>query len=299
MNTTKRLFATAGVAILAVAAGADAAGQTMRTITATGGRPLWHALDALEVEVGGTVNYEDVPYENAADCRDVSTPQWRATAPPGYQLLVPRLGTVTADIPVPANGAVTQNELIYEVNLLLTSYRQNHLPGDFQVQEANGMLYVTATKVLGANGAVHAVTSPMLAAITVPTADRSVGGTVQAIFDAVGIATGLRFGLDRLPFWPSQRVTFGAAGEVARDALARLFAQLSSRPLSYRLIFAPKCDRMRTTDYIVDVAPSGYVAPMALPGYGPINKSAGSAPPVPASAHPPGAPRPNQGPAKP
>ncbi len=299
MNITKRLFESAGVAVVAIAAVTNAAGQTMKTISATGGRPLWHALDALEVEVGGTVNYEDVPYENAADCRDVSTPQWRATAPPGYQLLVPRLGTVTADIPVPANGAVTQNELIYDVNLLLTSYRQNHLPGDFQVQEANGVLYVTATKVLGANGVVRAVTSPMLTVITVPTGDRSVVETVQAIFDAVGTATGLRIGVATFPFWPSQRVAFGATGEVARDALARLFALSSSRPLSYRMIFEPKCDRMRVYDYIVNVAPSGYVAPTAPAGYGPINPSAGSAPPVPASAHPPGAPRPNQGPAKP
>ena len=140
MNTTRRLFAAASVAILAIAAGARAGGQTMKTITVTSGRPLWHALDELEVEVGGTVNYEDVPYENVADCRDVSTPEWRAKAPPGYQLLVPRLSTVTAEIRVPASGAATQNELIYDVNLLLTSYRQNQSPGDFQVDEANGML---------------------------------------------------------------------------------------------------------------------------------------------------------------
>jgi hypothetical protein len=195
MNTPMHVLATAGVAVLAMAGGANAAGQTMKTITATSGRPLWHALDELEVAVGGTVNYEDVPYENAADCGDVSTPEWRVKAPAGYQLLVPRLGTVTADIPVPASGAATQNDLIYDVNLLLASYRQKDLPGDFQVEEANGMLYVMATTVLGANGAVHAVTSPMLTAITIPAADRSVVETVRAIFDAVGRAAGLRFGL--------------------------------------------------------------------------------------------------------
>jgi hypothetical protein len=156
MNITKRLFESAGVAVVAITAVTNAAGQMMKTISATGGRPLWHALDALEVEVGGTANYEDVPCENVADCRDVSTPQWRATAPQGYQLLVPRLGTVAADILVTANGAVAQNDLVYDVNLLLTSYRQNRLPGDFHVEQANGMLYVTADKVLGANGAVRA-----------------------------------------------------------------------------------------------------------------------------------------------
>jgi hypothetical protein len=63
--------------------------------------------------------------------------------------------------------------------------------------------------------------------------------------------------------------------------------------------FEPKCGRRRAYDDVVNVAPSGYVAQMAPAGDGPINPSAGSAPPVLASAHPPGAPRPNQGPAKP
>ena len=221
---TKMMRLTGGALVLTLVLAAPLLAQASKGIAVTAPRPLWDAINALEAAAGGTVNYEDVPYENPADVQDYSTPAQRAAQPQGWQLLGPVTGTVTAEIPVPANGAVTANDLLYDVNLLLASYRQNHLPGDFQVEQANGMLYVMATKVLGANGVVRTVTSPMLTVITIPTADRSVVGTVQAIFDAVGKATGLRIGVATLPFWPSQRVAFGATAEVARDALARLFA---------------------------------------------------------------------------
>lgn len=135
--------------------------QTTKVINVTDSRPLWAALDALETAVGGAINYEDPPYESEADVQDFSTPQQRAAAPASWRLVGPREGNVTAEIPVPAAGGAANSEIVFDVNLLLASYRQNKLPGDFKIEQANGMLYVTPARILGANGAMLDVTSPM------------------------------------------------------------------------------------------------------------------------------------------
>jgi hypothetical protein len=264
--------------------------QTTKVIDVNEPRPLSRALDLLEIVVGNTINYEDPPYENMADLQDVSTSQQRA-ANPGYVLLVPRDGHVTAEVQVPLTGAATSNEVTFSVNLLLASYRQNQLPGDFQITQANGMLYVTPTKVLGANGVTLAVTSPMAASVTVPYAQRSVADTAAAIFDEVYKVTGLRIVIGSFPFSPTDMVSFAASGEPARDALARLFAQTAGGPLSYRLNFDPRPDVMRISDYMINVQGTGYVSPMAPAGLGPIIVSPGPS----ISTQPPAGTRPGLG----
>ena len=255
--------------------------QTTKVIDVTEPRPLSRALDALEVIVGIRINYEDPPYENENDLQDVS--QQQRAAQPGYRLLVPRSGRVTAQLQLPVSVKPVENEAVFAVNLLLASYRQNMLPGDFKVEQANGMLYVTPTKVLAANGTMRDVTSPMTSLVTVPYAQRTVAEAAQAIFDAVYKATGLRIVIGTFPFWPKDVVSFGASGEAARDALGRLFAQTGRGSFSYRLTFDPRPDRMRIFDYMINVQPTGYVSPAAPPGLGPV---VGSPSPVVTSQEP-------------
>jgi hypothetical protein len=103
--------------------------------------------------------------------------------------------------------------------------------------------------------------SPLTEPVTIPYAERNVADTVEAILGAASKATELRIVLGTIPFWPTQMVSFGASREPARDALARLFAQTARGTLSYRLIFAPKLDRMRTFDYTLNVRPAGMRQP--------------------------------------
>jgi len=248
-GTLWRLLALLGTAAAVLS------GQSTKLIDVSEPRPLWHALDDLQSVVGGIINYEDPPYANLLDCQDASTPQQRATQPPGWKLIVPRDGHLMATVPVPANGKAVESDALFDVNLLLTYYRLQKLPGDFKVEQANGALYVTPTKVLAADGVIRDLSSPLMVAITIRNAQRSLVDTTQAILDAVQRATGLRIVTGKFPYLPVQMVSFGASGEPARDALARLFAQSSAALQSYRLIFEPTPDLMRDTDYVLNVGP--------------------------------------------
>ncbi len=238
--------------------------QVNKVIDVNEPRPLWRALDQLEIANPGiAINYEDPPYESPAEVQDSATPQ-QQTAHPGFHLIVPKSGHVTAEIISSSTGSIA--DTISNLNLLLASYRQTALSGNFRIEQANGMLYVTPTTVLAASGASLDVVSPMATLISLPGARRSVPATAQAIFDAVSKATGLRFGFATFPFPPSNEVTFGATNEPARDALARLFALMGKVPVSYRLLFEPKPDLNRAFDYMVNVHLAGYLPPQAQPG---------------------------------
>jgi len=228
-------FLLLGVMILAT--GAGLLGQGTITLTFEDYRPLAVALDALQARCGAAINYEDPPYQNAADLEDVSTPQQRAQSP-GYHLMGPRKGTVsiTANTAAFTGSAADQ---LFLLTGLVNSYRGNGMPGDFAIEQANGQGYVIATRVMGRDGKMIDVKSPMKVQISVPSAQRSLYDTVATILDAVSAATGERVEPGAVPNWLGPPLTFGAEQESARDALARLFSQISQRPISYRLLFDP------------------------------------------------------------
>jgi hypothetical protein len=259
-----RVFLLLTVGTVVTALPSPLAAQRANAIDVTDSRPLCAAFDALEITFGVPINYEDPPYENEADLQDVSTQQQRA-ANPGYRLLVPRSGHIHADVRPPGAATAMTGDAVADVNLLLSIYRQNSLPGDFKVEQANGMIYVSPIKVLGATGTMRDVTSPMLTPVTVPYAQRTVVDTAQAIFDSLAQASGLTIVIGSFPFWPTDMVTFGVSGLPARDALANLFSQAGKGVFSYRLLFDPRPDSMRVFDYMINVQRTGYVSP-PLPG---------------------------------
>jgi hypothetical protein len=179
--------------------------------------------------------------------------------------LVPRSGHIHADVQPSAAPTAIAGDAVANVSLLLSMYRQNSLPGDFKVEQANGMIYLSPTKVLGATGAMRDVTSTMLTPVTVPYAQRTVADTVQAILDSLGQSTGVTIVIGALPFWPTDVVTFGVSGLPARDALANLLSQTGKGAFSYRLLFDPRPDSMRVFDYMINVQRTGYVSP-PIPG---------------------------------
>jgi hypothetical protein len=266
--------------VILIACGMNAAlsAQTLKTINVNEPSPLASALQSLEAALGVPINYEDPPYENIADVQDVSTPQQRA-ARPGYQNLVPRSGKVTAQIQIPLATSPTAGDAVSGANVLLVNYRQNALPGDFTVEQANGMLYVIPTKIVSASGAMKSVTSPLTTSVTVPFAKRTISDTVQAILEAVNKSTGLKLVIGNLPFWPTDEVSFGVSNVPARDALAQLFAK-KGKYCSYNLLFDPLPDTVRIFDYMINVRVAGYIPPTAPAGLGPVGASQATAPPA-------------------
>ena len=220
-------------------------------------RPLAGALDTLEKTLGVPVNYEDVPYENHADLVDVSTAEQRAVYP-GYHLFVPREGQVSATVSLAADG-------VTNVNLLLASYRQNLLPGDFAVEQANGMVYVIASEVLGSNGVMRTVASPMKTLVSVPFAERTVEDTVAIVLSAVSATTRAKIEIGSFPFRPTDRISFGATQSPARDVLANVLAKAANSPSCYRLLFDPQ------TGYMLNIQAASVVSPAVGAGPPPPN----------------------------
>jgi hypothetical protein len=199
-------------------------------------RPLAAALDSLQNQLGIPINYEDVPYQNPADLEDVSNPEKRAKYP-GFHLLVPRTGRVNGNIDL--NG-----DAVAGIETLLGSYRANGLPGDFRAERANGMIYVSATKVRTVAGTVVDVASPFNTVIAVPEENRSISKTIVFILDSVYKASGTHIALGDLHFYPGQTITFGAPQAPARDILAALFTKAARSVPCYRLLYGPRTGYM-------------------------------------------------------
>jgi hypothetical protein len=210
--------------------------QSSVSIDETDHRPLAAALDKLQSKTGVVINYEDVPYENAADLEDVSTEQQRAFQP-GYRLLVPRKGHIRAAGQVSSTTSLA--DTVSLLHSLFANYKLNRMPGEFTLEQFNGALYVAPIRFVNASGSSQDVTSPMKSSIDVPYAERRVIDTVELIVKATSQASGKRIDVGTVPFLPSTRVAFGVRGESARSALASLFAQLHSS-VSYRLLYDPQ-----------------------------------------------------------
>jgi hypothetical protein len=149
--------------------------------------------------------------------------------------MVPRRGSVSVTL----RAVESVGDQLAHINELVNSYRSNKLPGDFKVEQANGMYYVVPVKTMSQNGAFRDVVSPLLVPVSFPYAERRLIGTVALILEGVSKSGGPRIDVGALPFNPAEAVAFSAKREPARDALARLFAKTTVKPVSCRLLFDP------------------------------------------------------------
>lgn len=210
--------------------------QVEHVVNVTDHRPLASALDQIETVVGSPINYEDIPYGHDDDLETVKDPRIRSVVN-GRPARLPRKGTVNFRF----TAVDSQANKLACLNDLLVAYRRGGLPGDFRVDESNGMFYVVANKVKASDGKQRDVVSPMLARITIPYARRTVIGTIGQIAAEVSKVQGVQVLVGQVPFLlGTESVSFGADRETARDALARLLNR--DRPVSYRLLFDPLID---------------------------------------------------------
>ena len=200
-------------------------------------RPLNAVSDVLERAIGVPVNYEDPPYFNQADLEDVQLLKYGFVTP-GYQLLVPRRGTVTGALL--AGPTSSDAEKLANIEALLSDYRSKKLPGDFNVEEANGMFYVVPVKALTKSGAMLNVASLMSLPVSFPASEMPVNDAIQLVLDSVGQTARVKIGLAALLFWPTQKVTMQANGEAARDVLQKIIKAGTAGNVTYRLLNDPQ-----------------------------------------------------------
>ncbi|MDQ6678681.1 MAG: hypothetical protein M3Z09_15475 [Acidobacteriota bacterium] len=232
-----------------------------RTITISDRRPLVRALDQMEALSGVPINYEDVPYESSADVEDISTSQQRA-ASPGYHLVVPRMGNISVATQAELSLANTLSSLAN----LLASYRANALPGDFVFGESNGTFSVTPLKGLDGSGKQKDVRSPLVAPVTIPEETRTVGDTVAVVLASISKASGVNVILGTFPFPFSAKVTLGSTAEPGRQVLTALFGKLTSKPVSYRLLFDPTFKEYMLNLQVITKKDRSFAAPMPVSG---------------------------------
>jgi hypothetical protein len=99
------------------------------------------------------------------------------------------------------NGNIDLNgDAVAGIETLLGNYRANGLPGDFRAERANGMIYVSATKVRTVAGTVVDVASPFNTVIAVPEENGSISKTIVFILDSVYKASGTHIALGDMHF---------------------------------------------------------------------------------------------------
>lgn len=209
-------------------------GQT-KTIAVEDRRPIVAVLDQLEALFGVPINYEDVPYENSMDVEDISTPQQRASFP-GYHLVVPRVGKIEFGI-VDTNSPITN--VLGSLTNLVAAYHANALPGQFVVGESNGVFSVAAVTSRDSSGKQKDVVTPLADRVMIPEATRTTSDTVATVLGSISKASGVNVVLGTFPFPFAPKLTLGSNGEPGSVVLANLFGKLTSRPISYRLLFDP------------------------------------------------------------
>jgi len=245
----------AGFALVSILA----QGQTSIHITVSDPRPLVMAAERLEQLSGIPINYEDVRYENLAEMEDVTDkvtrPEQRAMAArvfgaPGARIIVPAGGelSILAQLD-PATGKIT--DVLGPLNALLAAHQSKGLPGVYAIESLNGAFFITPSQVRNARGSLVPARSVLATPVNLPFARRTAAESLQLILDEVSKESGFKLGMGMVPVNAliQTETALGAAGEPARDIIARLLASVASaangagRPspaISYQLLFSPR-----------------------------------------------------------
>ena len=244
-----------GRLILALVSVGVIGGQTTTvTLTVDDPRPLAVACDKIEELSGIAANYEDGPYVDAADLKDVAnevlTPSQRAQAGPAFQLIVPRGGPLSATVSVDANDSkIGSFGGAQDAALAFVSAQKSAYGQAFGVELGNNVLLVYPQTLNDKDGRSQPVIPVLSARISIPRAERTAFETLRLILQAVSLAAGSNVGIGTIPIrtFAISNVTVGSDNETARSVLIRLFqamisnnganAPLVAPTLSYRLFY--------------------------------------------------------------
>ena len=228
-----QLLARIGVILQFLLGSSFAFGQIVgetRTIEVTvdDTRPLAAAILKIEELSGIPINYEDVPVYYSGDIK-VADFAARAPVPPGGErTLVARGGQLSVVIVVDATTGRLKDIQAVETALaaLVSAYNSSDLPGDFEIEQSNGVFFVKPVRYRDTSGATRPMTPVLSTPITFPEEKRTREQTMRLILRQVSAAAGLEIGLGGMNLWGE--VTLGAQNEPAHHVIARMLGSGNS-----------------------------------------------------------------------
>lgn len=196
-------------------------------------RPLAGTLARIQEITGTAINYEEVAYENEEDLQKTTA----ATHPGLKPRIIPRGGQLT--IPISISGPSRDVNAYAMVQQTLASYAIAKLPGSYRIAQKSDGIEVIPTEIAAAKGGLWTITPVLGRAVTFPYAERPAIETLQLILDSAAKAAAVPIKLLTVPWNGSERVSFSATGQPARDEITNLLAKVGGGPLSYQLLYDP------------------------------------------------------------
>jgi hypothetical protein len=190
-------------------------GETAKSqaLSVKSGRPLADMLEKVERLYTVPINFEEGPYESAADLKSIPLVQADGSV---------RTSLATPVIDFDVNIGDGQSSAFDAAQVVLGVYESKGLPGAYALTQGSDHIDVVPTQIRASAGGMRSVTPVMGSSVEFPLATRSVAETLQLVTQSISSRAGVKVILLNTPFKLTDTVTIGAAGEAARNVIANI-----------------------------------------------------------------------------
>lgn len=222
------------------------------TVTANDSTPLFQALDAVRLEYGWQISWEEAPCFSHFDLVDATAPKWRAAHPgeKGATRSAGGLFTGTFAEPKEASDSGAKRLALAK---MIEEYNATENPGRYVLLvDSDGQLTIVGTRVRNETGALQEISPLLDTPLTLAKVPRTVYDTIKSILGALQSATGKEviFGAASSSLFRTTQATIGGERVPARELLKRALAS-TNRPIQYDLSFNPD-----VPVYILNLSPA-------------------------------------------
>jgi len=210
-------------------------GDRMR-ITANSPRPLLQMIEALRQQFGWIVNYEEPRYSSRLDVIEAAKSPTQSDIPSG--------GEFTVEFPAKAPDPEKT------LRLIVDAYNHSNNPGRFEVRPApDAQFYLVGTAARDEKDAVSPQPAAFDSIVTLPSQERPLADTIQAVGDAITaqIHVPITLGVAPQKTLAYTNATVGGSKVAARELLHKCLAA-STRRLYWYLLYDPS-----SKGYFLDV----------------------------------------------
>jgi hypothetical protein len=208
-------------------------------ISVGGPRPLEQAIDALRLQYGWVISYEDPQYLSPKDVTEAAGSKG-SLLPAGHGFSV----TVPADSPTDAPPEEKSLKLIVD------AYNRSGNPGQFELRKSEeGAFALVGVAALDEKGVIAAQKALLDSTITMSVEQRTIDDTVDVLCRKLAEETHVPVSVGITPrkLVEHTNVKAGGTKSPARAILAQSLAA-SGRPMYWRLLFDPN-----TKSYLLNI----------------------------------------------